>query len=136
MKKDYNELLNKALSKNYKDRQEDLCEAWNEIHNKDKKTNQKNGIVYTPQEVVDFIINSIACLAKKEFNVDLDKCEILDPFAGTGIFGARLADLGYSIDNLTCYEIDPETAEIANKNISISADKEYSGCIAKDTFGE
>lgn len=140
-KKDYQEILDKALSKDYEgtkeQRQEDICESWNQLHNlSDKKTQQKNGIVYTPVEVVDFILKSIEILTEKEFGVTLDdeKVEVLDPFAGTGIFGARYADLGHDTDNLTCYELDPETAEIANKNISISAGKEFDNCLALDTF--
>lgn len=50
------------------------------------------GIVYTPIEIVDFIIKSSEFILKKEFQKSLnDKgVEILDPFTGTGTFITRL----------------------------------------------
>jgi predicted helicase len=50
------------------------------------------GIVYTPVEVVDFIIHSVQHVLKSEFNASLgDKgVHILDPFTGTGTFITRL----------------------------------------------
>ncbi|MDO4436300.1 MAG: DEAD/DEAH box helicase family protein [Cardiobacteriaceae bacterium] len=60
------------------------------------KIAQKLGIVYTPIEVVDFIIHSIDYLLKKEFNSSLaDKgVHIIDPFIGTGTFITRLLQSG------------------------------------------
>ena len=60
------------------------------------KTVEKLGIVYTPVEVVDFIINSVADVLKKEFNRDIsDKnVHVLDPFTGTGTFITRLLQSG------------------------------------------
>ncbi len=56
----------------------------------------KLGIVYTPVEVVDFIIHSVNDVLKKEFDRTLgDKdVHILDPFTGTGTFIARLLQSG------------------------------------------
>lgn len=54
------------------------------------------GIVYTPVEVVDFIINSVNDLLQQEFGQTLG-CEgvhILDPFTGTGTFITRLLQSG------------------------------------------
>ena len=50
------------------------------------------GIVYTPVEVVDFIIHSVNDVLKKEFNktVSDEGVHILDPFTGTGTFITRL----------------------------------------------
>ncbi len=50
------------------------------------------GIVYTPVEVVDFIINSVEELLNKEFGRSLsdENINILDPFTGTGTFISRL----------------------------------------------
>ena len=61
-----------------------------------KKLSDKLGIVYTPVEVVDFIIHSVADILKKEFNKDIsDKgVEIIDPFTGTGTFITRLLQSG------------------------------------------
>lgn len=60
------------------------------------KVVEKLGIVYTPVEVVDFIVNSVADVLKKEFNRDIsDKnVHILDPFTGTGTFITRLLQSG------------------------------------------
>jgi len=61
------------------------------------RTAEKLGIVYTPIEVVDFIINSVQSVMKKEFNLGLsDKnVNIIDPFTGTGTFIARLLQSGH-----------------------------------------
>ena len=54
------------------------------------------GIVYTPIEVVDFIIHSVNDVLKKEFDRSIsDKnIHILDPFTGTGTFITRLLQSG------------------------------------------
>ena len=57
---------------------------------------EKLGIVYTPIEVVDFIINSVEDILKKEFNRSLteENINILEPFVGTGTFISRLLQSG------------------------------------------
>jgi len=57
---------------------------------------EKLGIVYTPVEVVDFIIHSVNDVLKKEFNRNLsdENIHILDPFTGTGTFITRLLQSG------------------------------------------
>nr|WP_322719688.1 type ISP restriction/modification enzyme [Nostoc sp. ChiQUE02] len=57
---------------------------------------ERLGIVYTPVELVDFIINSVDDALKQEFGVGLtdEKVHILDPFTGTGTFIARLLQSG------------------------------------------
>lgn len=54
------------------------------------------GIVYTPVEVVDFIIHSVDDVLKKEFNRNIsdENIHILDPFTGTGTFITRLLQSG------------------------------------------
>ena len=54
------------------------------------------GIVYTPVEVVDFIIHSVADVLQKEFNRNIsdENVHILDPFTGTGTFITRLLQSG------------------------------------------
>jgi predicted helicase len=53
---------------------------------------ERLGIVYTPVEVVDFIIKSADFALKQEFGVGLtdEGVHILDPFTGTGTFMVRL----------------------------------------------
>lgn len=57
---------------------------------------ERLGIVYTPVEVVDFIIHSINDLLKQEFSLSLGDKEvhIIDPFTGTGTFITRLLQSG------------------------------------------
>ena len=57
---------------------------------------EKLGIVYTPTEVVDFMIRSVDDLLKKEFGRCLsdEGIHILDPFTGTGTFMTRLLQSG------------------------------------------
>ncbi|EJF98590.1 hypothetical protein MEI_00413 [Bartonella vinsonii subsp. arupensis Pm136co] len=57
-----------------------------------KRTTDKLGIVYTPVEVVDFIIHSVNDVLEKEFGKSLGSrgVSILDPFTGTGTFITRL----------------------------------------------
>lgn len=57
---------------------------------------ERLGIVYTPVEIVDFILNSANDALKTEFRVGLtDKSvHILDPFTGTGTFIVRLLQTG------------------------------------------
>lgn len=57
---------------------------------------EKLGIVYTPVEVVDFIIHSVDDVLKKEFNRSLndENIHVLDPFTGTGTFITRLLQSG------------------------------------------
>lgn len=57
---------------------------------------EKLGIVYTPVEVVDFIIHSVDDILKKEFGRGLteENVHILDPFTGTGTFITRLLQSG------------------------------------------
>lgn len=57
-----------------------------------KKTTEQLGIVFTPVEVVDFIVNSVDESLRKYFSKSLiDKnVHILDPFTGTGTFMTRL----------------------------------------------
>ena len=58
------------------------------------KTSEKLGIVYTPVEIVDFILNSVNDVLQKNFGKTLsDKnVHILDPFTGTGTFLVRLIE--------------------------------------------
>ena len=57
---------------------------------------EKLGIVYTPVEVVDYIIHSVDAVLRKEFNRTLsdENLHILDPFTGTGTFITRLLQSG------------------------------------------
>jgi len=60
------------------------------------KMTERLGIVYTPVEVVDFIIYSVNDLLQKEFDQSLGSkgVHIIDPFTGTGTFITRLLQSG------------------------------------------
>ena len=57
-----------------------------------KKDADRLGIVYTPVEIVDFILNSADRVLREEFGRSLsdEGVHVLDPFTGTGIFLVRL----------------------------------------------
>jgi len=57
---------------------------------------ERLGIVYTPVEVVDFIIHSVNDVLKQEFGrtISNENVNILDPFTGTGTFITRLIQSG------------------------------------------
>ena len=57
---------------------------------------QRLGIVYTPVEIVDFIIRSVNDVLEDEFGTTLgsEGVHILDPFTGTGTFVTRLLQSG------------------------------------------
>jgi predicted helicase len=60
------------------------------------KMTERLGIVYTPVEVVDFIIRSVNDVLKNEFDQTLGSrgVHIVDPFTGTGTFITRLLQSG------------------------------------------
>ncbi len=62
------------------------------------KMADKLGIVYTPVEVVDFMIKSVHSILKNEFGfakgIGERNVRILDPFTGTGTFMVRLIQSG------------------------------------------
>ena len=61
-----------------------------------KETRDKLGIVYTPIEIVDFIIRSVNDVLQDEFGQTLGSkgVHIIDPFTGTGTFITRLLQSG------------------------------------------
>ncbi|NVM98522.1 type ISP restriction/modification enzyme [Arthrobacter sp. SDTb3-6] len=60
------------------------------------RTAESLGIVYTPVEVVDFIIRAVDDVLAKDFDSSLSApgVHVLDPFAGTGTFTVRLLQSG------------------------------------------
>lgn len=117
------------------------------------KTVEQLGIVYTPVECVDFIINSVDSILKTEFNSALtnENVHILDPFTGTGTFITRLLQSGLIkpedmerkyLHEIHCNEIVLLAYYIADVNIEsvfheITHRKEYlnyDGICLTDTF--
>ena len=61
------------------------------------KVAESLGIVYTPVEIVDFIIRSVETLLRRDFDASLSDrgVHVLDPFVGTGTFITRVLQSGY-----------------------------------------
>ncbi|MCT2262755.1 DEAD/DEAH box helicase family protein [Brachybacterium muris] len=60
------------------------------------KTADSMGVVYTPVEIVDFILRSVDDVLKQEFgrSISDEGVHVLDPFTGTGTFIVRLLQSG------------------------------------------
>lgn len=118
------------------------------------RTVEKLGIVYTPVECVDFIINSVEALMHRHFNgasLSDSNVHILDPFVGTGTFITRLLQSGVIRERdllrkyrheIHCNEIVPLAYYIADVNIentfhALTRSREYipyDGIVLTDTF--
>ncbi|MCQ2765049.1 DEAD/DEAH box helicase [Helicobacter pylori] len=82
-----------ACAKSQKSQQELIKNLYNTFFKEAfRKQSEKLGIVYTPIEVVDFILRATNGILKKHFNTDFNdqSITIFDPFTGTGSFIARL----------------------------------------------
>jgi predicted helicase len=113
---------------------------------------ERLGIVYTPVEVVDFIIKSADDALRQEFGLGLTDrgVHILDPFTGTGTFIARLLqsglikpeDLQYKYKNelhaneiiLLAYYIAAINIEEAYHGIISGEYQPFEGIVLTDTF--
>ncbi|MDK8898138.1 hypothetical protein QP999_09345 [Corynebacterium sp. MSK004] len=93
----------------------------------DTMRGQRDGVVVTPVEIVDFQVRAVIHqLAAQGYTLADPEVRITDPFGGTGIYLARLMQLaGLSPDQLDdlyhhrmlMVEIDPEACTIADKNL-------------------
>ncbi len=90
------------------------------------KVADTHGIVYTPQPIVDFMVNSIEDILQREFGRSLsdEGVHIIDPFVGTGNFIMRVmreikkTALPYKYaDELHCKEVMLLPYYIASMNI-------------------
>ena len=106
----------------------------------DEKTSKKDGIVYTPKEVVDFIIKSTDDLLSKHFQTNLSSegVDIIDIATGTGSFIFRCLDYLFSVygsDNAGMEKIKHKYAnEIHCNEISLLAYYVASICIEHKYF--
>lgn len=113
---------------------------------------ERLGIVYTPVEVVDFIIKSVDGALRQEFNVCLSDrgVHVLDPFTGTATFIVRLLqsgfinpeDLAYKYQNelhaneivLLAYYVAAINIEETFHSLTGGDYKPFEGIILTDTF--
>ncbi|TWO30719.1 restriction endonuclease [Campylobacter hyointestinalis] len=135
---------NANYAKSDKEKQEIIKNLYdNFFNNAFKKESEKLGIVYTPIEVVDFIIHSVNYALKKHFGKELKdkKVNILDGFTGTGTFIVRLIQSGLLDENLIhkyknelhANEITLLAYYIANLNIA-AAYHQALGTSDKDSY--
>jgi predicted helicase len=107
------------------------------------------GIVYTPQEIVDFMLASVEEILRKEFGRELgdENVHIIDPFVGTGNFIVNLmrrlpkTRLEYKYrEELHCNEVLLLPYYVATMNIEhtyleqIGKYEPFSGICLVDTF--
>lgn len=92
-----------------------------------KQRGQRDGVVVTPVEVVDYQIHSVfSQLAAQGVTLTDERVKILDPFGGTGIYLARLLQLApltpeEKIDLATrcrMVEIDEAACQMARENLA------------------
>jgi len=116
------------------------------------RTAEKLGIVYTPIEIVDFIINSVQSVMKKEFDSSLSEknVHIIDPFTGTGTFITRLLQSGHILKEdivekylreihaneiiLLAYYIAAVNIESVFGSINEGKYQPFNGLVLTDTF--
>ncbi|MEK4566925.1 type ISP restriction/modification enzyme [Alkalihalobacillus sp. FSL R5-0424] len=117
-----------------------------------KETTDRLGIVFTPTEVVDFLIQSVNDILKKYFGKTISSrgVHILDPFTGTGTFIVRLIQSGVidKVDLLRKYTEEIHANEIVLLSYYIAAINieetfhsinnseyiPYNGIVLTDTF--
>lgn len=86
-----------ALAKSDKSKQDIIRNLYDTFFNNAfPRMAERLGIVYTPVQVVDFILHSADAALRKHFGETLasDGVHILDPFSGTGTFPVRLIQSG------------------------------------------
>jgi len=122
-----------------------------ELQAKNPKKAHELGVVYTPVEVVDFILHSVDDLLWSDFDLTLGApgVSILDPFAGSGIFIQRIIESGILTKDqiinkfdkeLLSYEIMPSANAAGAHKIesayetAIGSKRAYSGGLCVDTF--
>ena len=113
---------------------------------------ERLGLVYTPVEIVDFIVKSADVALRQEFGVGLadEHVHILDPFTGTGTFLVRLIQNGlippdklpYKYAHelhaneivLLAYYIAAVNIEAAYHDVSGQDYQPFPGIVLTDTF--
>ncbi|WP_375682917.1 MULTISPECIES: DEAD/DEAH box helicase [unclassified Bartonella] len=103
------------------------------------RTVEKLGIVYTPVEVVDFILHSVNDVLEQEFGQTLGSSgvHIMDPFTGTGTFITRLLQSGLikleEMKHKFCREIHAnEIVLLAYYIAAINIETTYHGLMGGD----
>ena len=94
-----------------------------------KQGAQQNGVVYTPKEVIDFMVAETSRLLRQEFGEDFgsEEVHVEDPFTGDGRYPEAIlrftAENGKNggveavYANMWANELDPNVAGIAKANL-------------------
>ena len=117
------------------------------------ETAARLGIVYTPTQVVDYIVRSVEDVLQKEFGVSVsdEGVHVMDPFTGTGSFITRLLQSGLIKDAdlqrkyekelhandimLLAYYIAAINIEAAYHDLAKAEDyRPFDGIVLTDTF--
>ncbi len=141
-----------SLAKSDKSKQDVIRNLYDTFfHNAFPRMAERLGIVYTPVEVVDFILKSADVALHRHFGESLASkgVQILDPFAGTGTFFVRLiqsglidaADLPHKFEHeMHANEIVLLAYYIATVNLETAfhaqtgAYRPFNGMVLTDTF--
>lgn len=87
------------------------------------RTAESLGIVYTPVQVVDFILRAVDEALRENFGVGVtdEGVHVLDPFTGTGTFVVRLLQSGLirPEDLLRKYTQELHANELGRVNLSV-----------------
>ena len=120
----------------------------------DKNTKQGgvgNGVVYTPQEIIDFMVAETSRLLKENFGVGFgsEEVRVEDPFTGDGRFPEAIlrftAENGKNggvealYANMWANELDPNVTGIAKANLEetfteLTGKKKEANVTCMDTF--
>jgi predicted helicase len=136
------------------ERQNLICEAVASVYGP-LQTNEAEwrGVVFTPVDVVDFMIRSVAEVVEREFGAGLSGVPVLDPFGGLGIFTVRTIELDVIGDDeildaydrrLAFQELNPTFWSVAKLNVEeafwtrtggVHGGRPFLGGTIADTFG-
>lgn len=106
--------------------QEAIAAGYQFVVNSDRRRQERDGVVVTPVQVVDFQIRSVIEKLKLQGRDPDDCVEWLDPFGGTGIYTARLLQIvelpperkWRLSQNCIVIEIDCDVARICANNLA------------------
>lgn len=97
---------------------------------------KEHGVVFTPEPIVDFIVTSVNDILERDFSINIKhpSVNIIDPFAGTGLFlDTLLHQFGADgmKSKMICHEINPIFYYLCKHNLANKHGVEVKLC---DTF--
>ena len=116
-----------------------------------KNGNKANGVVYTPQEIIDFMVAETSRLLKENFGEDFgsEEVHVEDPFTGDGRYPEAIlrftAENGKNggvealYANMWANELDPNVAGVAKANLEeayteLTGEEKEANITNMDTF--